>query len=99
MGKIEDFSKVMQIVTELLDVTDREILGSSKAQDVVDARWLVFLLMKEKGCRTSHIAMLTNKPIRSINHGVRMIEDRARYNCGGIGNILAKARQMLSNNS
>jgi chromosomal replication initiation ATPase DnaA len=97
MNKIEYFSKVMQIVTELMDVTQQEILSASKAQEVVDARWLVFFLMKERGYRTSQIAVLTSKPTRTINHGIRMIEDRARYNCGGIGNTLAKARQMLGN--
>ena len=41
MGKVEDFSKVIKVVTELMDVTDQDILGHSRKQEVVDARWMV----------------------------------------------------------
>lgn len=95
MGKAEDFSKVIKVVAELMDVTDQEILGKSRREDVVDARWMVILLMKEKGYSTHQISMLLLHPERTINHAFNSIADRVRYSNNGIGNILAIARQQL----
>ena len=56
MGKNEDFSKVIKVVTELMDVTDQEILGKTRVTEVVDARWMVITLMRENGYSTRQIA-------------------------------------------
>lgn len=95
MGKIEYFSKVIKVVTELMDVTDQEILGKSRVIDVVDARWMVIALMREKGYSTKEIAPLMLRPIRTINHALKGFYDRARYSHNGIGNIFFYARQQL----
>ena len=58
MKKLEDFGKVIKVVTELMDVTDQEILGKSRVPEVVDARWMVINLMKEKGYTSRQIAPL-----------------------------------------
>ena len=44
MGKSEDFSKVIKVVTELTEVTESEVLGYSRRSDIVDARWLLSLI-------------------------------------------------------
>lgn len=95
MGKLEDFGKVIKVVTELMDVTDQEILGKSRREDVVDARWMVILLMREKGYNTRQISTLMLHPERTINHALNAIEDRVRYSHSGLGNILAIARKQL----
>ena len=95
MGKLEDFGKVIKVVTELMDVTDQEILGKSRREEVVDARWMVILLMHEKGYNTHQISMLMLHPERTINHALNSIEDRIRYSHNGLGNILAIARKQL----
>ena len=95
MGKNEDFSKVIKVVTELMDVTDQEILGKSRESEVVDARWMVICLMHEKGYSTKEIAPLMRHPIRTINHALKGFSDRAKYSNNGIGNIFSIARQQL----
>ena len=95
MGKSEDFRKVIKVVTELMDVTDQEILGKSRESEVVDARWMVICLMHEKGYSTKEIAPLMCHPIRTINHALKGFSDRAKYSNNGIGNIFSIARQQL----
>lgn len=95
MGKIEDFSKVIKVVTELMEVTEQDILGKSRAQEVVDARWMVIALMREKGYSTKQIAPLLCHPVRTVNHALSGFSDRVKYSFNNLGNTLAKARQLL----
>lgn len=97
MDKIEYFSKVIKVVTELMEVTDQDILGKSRVQEVVDARWMVIYLMREKGYTTRQIMHLVCHPERTINHAISNFEDRVKYSYNGLGNTLAIARQQLSN--
>lgn len=93
MKRLEDFSKVIKVVTELMEVTDQEILGKSRAQEVVDARWMVIYLMKEKGYSTRQIAPLMLRPERTINHAYNAFNDRVKYSYNNLGNILAIAEK------
>lgn len=95
MGKLEDFSKVIKVVTELMDVTDQEILGKSREQEVVDARWMVIHFMRKKGYSTHQISALMLHPERTVNHALNCFSDRVRYSNNGLGNILAIAEQQL----
>ena len=95
MGKIEDFSKVIKVVTELTEVSEDAILGRSREAEVVDARWMVICLMREKGYSTKEIASLMCHPIRTVNHALKGFSDRAKYSNNGIGNIFSLARQQL----
>lgn len=95
MGKNEDFSKVIKVVTELTEVSEDAILGRSREAEVVDARWMVICLMKEKGYQSKQIALLMNHPIRTINHALNSFSDRVKYSYNNLGNILATARQQL----
>ena len=95
MGKSEDFSKVIKVVTELTDVTEQDILGKSRVQEVVDARWMVIFLMKEKGYLTEEIAEMIHHPERTVNHAAQMFPDRAKYSNNNLGNIFFIARQQL----
>ena len=95
MGKLEDFSKVIKVVTELTGVTDQEILGKSRKEDVVDARWMSIFFLAEKGYTTQEISKLILHPERTVNHAIQMFQDRARYSGNGLGNIFFSARQQL----
>lgn len=99
MNKLEYFGKVIQVVTELMEVEDKDILGKSRTTDSVDARWMTIQLMRDKGYTTRNIASLICHPERTINHALSCFEDRVRYSNRGLGNTLATARQMLGNNS
>lgn len=95
MKRLEDFGKVIKVVSELMEVSEQDILGKSRESDVVDARWMVIYLMKEKGYSTKQIAPLMCRPERTINHAAISFEDRAKYSFNGLGNTLAIARQQL----
>jgi chromosomal replication initiation ATPase DnaA len=95
MGKAEDFSKVIKVVTELADVRKEDVLGKSRVQEIVDARWMAIYLMDEQGYCTKEIAELFNEPVRTINHAIRNFPDRAKYSNNGLGNIFYMARQQL----
>lgn len=95
MGKIEDFSKVIKVVTELTEVSEDAILGRSREAEVVDARWMTICLLKEKGYSSKQIAHLMNHPTRTINHALNGFSDRVKYSYNNLGNILATARQQL----
>ena len=95
MGKLEDFGKVIKVVTELMDVGADDITGKSRVQDVVDARWLTIVLMRELGYPTRQISEMVAHPERTVNHALSCFDERARYITPSLGNILAIARQQL----
>lgn len=98
MERLEYFSKVMKVVSELMEVSEQDILGKSREYEVVDARWMAIYLMKEKGYTSKQIAPLMNHPIRTINHALSRFYVRAKSPEKCLGNTLATARQMLGNN-
>ena len=93
--RLEYFGKVIKVVTELMEVTDQEILGKSRRMDVVDARWMVIYLMKEAGYTTRQIVPLICHKRRTIDNAISLFEDRVKYSFNGLGNTLAIARQLL----
>ena len=95
MGKLEDFSKVIKVVTELMDVTDQDVLGKSRVQEVVDARWMVMYFMRKKGYSTHQISVLMLHPERTVNHALSCFSDRVKYSNNGLGNILAIAEKQV----
>ena len=95
MGKLEDFGKVIKVVAELMDVTDQDILGRSRVQEIVDARWMAMVLMKEKGYSSRQIASLICHPTRTVNNALNGFADRVRYSNSNLSNILATARKQL----
>lgn len=95
MERLVYFGKVMKVVAELMDVSEQAILGRSREYEVVDARWMVIFLMREKGYTTKQIAPLMNHPVRTINHALNSFAIRAKNSQKSLGNTLAIARQQL----
>jgi chromosomal replication initiation ATPase DnaA len=95
MGKLEDFSKVIEVVTDLMGVTEQSVLGKSRVQEIVDARWMVMYFMHEKGYTTQEISKLTLHPERTVRNAIHDIKERAKYSHNGFGNIFFVARQQL----
>lgn len=95
MGKSEDFSKVIKVVTELADVTEQDVLGKSRVKEVVDARWLVIYFMKMKGYCTGEISELIHHPNRTVNHALQSLPRRLKSISSDIGNNFELARQQL----
>ena len=94
MEKSEYYSRVIKVVTELTEVSEAEICGKSKKQEVVDARWLAICLLKEGGWSTHRIAESIGHPVRMVNNALSGMTERARY-APELGNNLAIARQQL----
>lgn len=99
MERIEYFGRVMKIVTDLMEVSEQDILGKSREYEVVDARWMVIYLMKERGYTSKQIAPLVNHSIRTVNHALNRFYARAKSVEKYLGNTLETARQMLGNNN
>ena len=95
MGKNEDFSKVIKVVTELTDVSEEAILGRSREAEVVDARWMVIHFMRVKGYNTKEIAELIKHPERTVNNATQLFLERVQYSQNSLGNIFYSARQQL----
>ena len=95
MGKREDFSKVIKVVTELVDVTEEDVLGKSRVKEVVDARWMVICFMKMKGYCTKEISELVRHPERTVNHALQSLPRRLKLISSDIGNNFEIARQQL----
>lgn len=95
MKKLEDFSKVIKVVTELIEVTDKEIIGSSRTIEAVDARWLAIKLMRDKGYTTRQIAPLFNRSKRSVTHALLFFKNRTQEPFSALGNIYEMARQQV----
>lgn len=95
MGKSEDFSKVIKVVTELADVTEQDVLGKSRMKEVVDARWMVIYFMKMKGYCTDEISELIHHPNRTVNHALQSLPRRLKLISSDIGNNFELAKQQL----
>ena len=86
MNKAEYFGKVIKVVTELMECL-RTQSSEGQGQEVVDARWMVICLMREKGYPTRQISELVHHPERTVNHAISNMDDRIKYSYNGIGNI------------
>lgn len=95
MGKNEDFSKVIKVVTELVDVTEQDVVGKSRVKEAVDARWMVIYFMKMKGYCTKDISELIHHPNRTVNHALQSLPGRLKLISSDIGNNFELARQQL----
>jgi hypothetical protein len=93
--RLREYSKVIQVVTELMDVTSQEIMGRSRIPEVVDARWMVIKLMQERGYTARQISPLINHPKRTVNHALSEFNERIKYGGSHLSNMLAIARQQL----
>lgn len=97
MNKLEFFSKVTGIVTELTDVSQVDITNGSRTIEAVDARWLIIKLMREKGYSSRQIAPLVNCAKRSVTHALQFFKSRTRDPFSSLGNNYEIARQKLRN--
>lgn len=97
MNKLEYFGKVIKVVTELIEVEEKDIISGSRAIEAVDARWLIIRLMKDRGYSSKQIAPLLNRSIRSITHALLYFESRTEDPFCALGNIYEIAKQHLRN--
>lgn len=97
MNKSEYFNKVIQIVSELYDVTEQEIISGSHIIDVVDARWIAIKLLHEKGYSSRQISTLFHKTKRCITHALQYFRSRSEDPFSSLGNNYEIARKLLRN--
>jgi hypothetical protein len=99
MDKLEYFSEVMQIVTELTDISGDEILSSCRKSEVVDARWLVIQLMYEKGYKAKDMVPLLKCARISIDNAICQFDNRLNSSPNNLKSTLAISRNCLGNKS
>ena len=97
MNKSEYFQKVMNIVSDLLEVSMKEIVSDSRAFEVVDARWIAIKLMHDRGYTTRQIAPLFNRSKRAITHALLYFRSRVEDPFSSIGNNYEIAKKYLRN--
>lgn len=97
MNKLGYFDKVIRIVSDVLDVDDREIVGCSRVIESVDARWIAIKLMHDKGYSSRQIAPLFNKSKRAIDNALQYFRNRCEDPFSTMGNNYAIAKQYLRN--
>lgn len=78
MCKSEIFAEILRIVSKETEISKDDILSNSKEVEVVDARYLLVILLHDNGFYPSQIASHINKTKRSINYILSNFSDRLR---------------------
>lgn len=79
MGIEDYYRKTVEVVEDLTGITEPQIRGRSKLREVVDARWLVIMLLRDKGYYTSQIASQMKLGIRQVQVIVATFDIRMRW--------------------
>ena len=77
MCKKELFEKIIEIVSEITEVSREEILSRSRRADVTDARYLVLYILYTHGVRIYKIAELSGIPCRSVYYAINSFSMRS----------------------
>ncbi len=96
MRKSEIFSKIINAVSDETEITKEEILSRSKKVEIVDARSIAVILLKEHGFYPESIAKLMNKTSACIRHIISSFDEREE-SCKMIGIYLQKVRKLMEN--
>lgn len=79
MGANEYYKKTVEVVSILTGLTEGEIVGKRRMRELVDARCLVVMLMRDAGYYPTQIAPIMKVSVRWIQKIVENFDDRARY--------------------
>jgi len=80
MRKSEIFSNIINTVSCETEIPNEEILSQSKKVEVVDARAIVVILLKEYGFYPETIAKLMNKTSACIRYIISSFDGRKKGN-------------------
>ena len=97
MCKSEAFNRILDAVSNETEIAAREILGKGRTIEVVDARRLLFRLLREEGLYPSQIAEKAHKTSAAVRYLLADFEERVAANAL-IEKTLKKVRKQLANN-
>lgn len=97
MCKSDIFNKVLEAVVHETEIKAEEIIGTGRTIEVVDARRILFCLLREEGLYPSQIAQKVHKTSAAVRYLLADIDDRITAN-SMLEKTLKKVRKQLANN-
>jgi hypothetical protein len=79
MGIIEYYKKTVEVVCDLTGVSEKDIAGKRRQRELVDARCLVVMLLKEAGYYPTQIAPVMGMSVRWVQKISATFADRMNY--------------------
>lgn len=79
MGINEYYRKVVEVVSDLTGVEERCIAGKKRQRELVDARCLVVMLLKDAGYYPTQIAPVMGISVRWVQKIAATFADRMKY--------------------
>lgn len=78
----EVYRQVLLTVADVTTVSIKDITGKGRQQEIVDARWIVVIIMHEKGFYAAQISRLMKMSERHVDRIIKEYPDRLQY--GGL---------------
>lgn len=97
MCKSDVFNRVLDIVSRETEIDASEIIGKGRTIEVVDARCILFQMLREEGMYPSQIAQKAHKTSAAVRYLLADFEKRVAAN-PMIEKTLKKVRKKLENN-
>lgn len=76
MSKLEIFSALLSVVSEVTDVSAADILSNCRREEVVDARMILARCLSKEGFYPSQIAALMGQTTRNVNRALSLVDTR-----------------------
>ena len=97
MYKIDFFRKLVEIVSDLTELSTDQILYGKKTDEIVDARWIIVRILKEQGYHTAKIALLMSMTPRNVTHILTIFQYRLDQYDSLFKSTYQKARMSAGN--
>ncbi|WP_297448732.1 hypothetical protein [uncultured Alistipes sp.] len=97
MCKSDVFNRVLDIVSRETEIDASEILGKGRTIEVVDARSILFKILREEGMYPSQIANKAHKTSAAVRYLLADFQERVEAN-PMIEKTWKKVRKKLENN-
>lgn len=97
MCKSDVFNRVLEAVAQETEIKAEEIIGKGRTIEVVDARCILFFLLRKEGLYPSQIAEKTHKTSAAVRYLLSDAQERIEAN-SMIEKTLKKVQKKLENN-
>lgn len=98
MCKSEVFDRALEAVARQTEVDPERIIGKGREMEEVDARCILFRVLRDQGLYTSQIARKVHKTPQAIRYLLSKLDDRIEAN-KMVKTYLEEASKQLANNS
>ena len=98
MCKSEVFDRVLDVVSRQTEVDPERIIGNGREMEEVDARCILFRVLRDQGLYPSQIARKVHKTPQAIRYLLSKLDDRIEAN-KMVKTYLEEASKQVANNS